>query len=88
MRALIYVNQKGETMDKTSKHNFFSVFGILLIVLAVISVGFGYYQTHNEGYDQVSREYRAYSYVDKELGSLYSPYSFAGTVNRGIASEF
>jgi len=62
--------------------------GIFLIVLAVISAGFGYYQTHNETYDQVSREYKAYSYVDKELGSMYSPYSFAGMVNRGIASEF
>lgn len=62
--------------------------GILLILLAIASAGFGYYQTHNEDYDQVSREYKAYSYVDKELGSMYSPYSFAGMVNRGIASEF
>ena len=62
--------------------------GILLVVLAMFCAGVGYYQTHNEAYDQVSREYEAYSYVDKELGSMYSPYSFAGMVNRGIASEF
>lgn len=62
--------------------------GVLLIVLAVISAGFGYYQTHNEDYEQASREYKAYSYVDKELGNLYSRYSFDGMINRSIASEF
>ena len=63
-------------------------FGIILIMIAMINAGLGYYQTHNEGYDQVSREYKAYSYADKELGSMYSPYSFAGMINRGIAGEF
>lgn len=63
-------------------------FGILLIAVSIISAGFGYYQTHNKDYEQVSREYEAYSYADKELGSMYSPYSFAGMINRSIASEF
>ena len=62
--------------------------GILMIVSAIICAGCGYYQIHNEKYDQVRREYIAYSYVDQELGNLYSPYSLAGMVNRGIASEF
>ncbi len=62
--------------------------GILLIVVSIICAGFGYHQTHNEDYEQVSREYEAYSYIDRELGSLYSPDSFAGMINRGIASKF
>ena len=62
--------------------------GILLIAMSIICGGCGYYQTHNEGYDQVSREYKAYSYADKELGGMYSPYSFAGMINRSISSEF
>lgn len=63
-------------------------FGILLIVVSVICAGFGYHQTHNKDYKQVRRWCEAYSYIDRELGSMYSPYSFAGMINRGIASEF
>lgn len=62
--------------------------GILLIAISVICCCCGYYQTHNEGYDQVSREYKAYSYADRELSSMYSSNSFAGMINRSIAGEF